>query len=88
MEPKTSIEKKNLTVSVQVLLAIIISTGTICFTVISQIYEVKESFSTALRQIETENKIQDMKLENIQIQVDRNKLIIEQMRDATRRKDE
>jgi hypothetical protein len=72
-----TIEQKKLTITVQVLLAIIISTVTICFTVISSVYQIKEEIAGALRNLETENKIQDLKLENLKIEVDRNRLAIE-----------
>lgn len=74
-----TIEQKKLTITVQVLLAIIISTVTICFTVISSVYQIKEEIAGALRNLETENKIQDLKLENLKIEVDRNRLAIEKV---------
>lgn len=75
--PDATLEQKKLTVTVQVLLAIIISTVTICFTVVSSVFQMKEDIAGALRQLETENKIQDLKLENLKIEVDRNRLAIE-----------
>lgn len=80
-----SIEAKKLTISVQVLIAVILSTVTICFTVISSVYAIKEDIAGAIIQIKTENQMQDLKIENLKIEVDRNKLAIEKMKEEYRR---
>lgn len=80
-----SIEAKKLTISVQVLIAVIISTVTICFTVISSVYAIKEDIAGAMIQLKTENQMQDLKIENLKIEVDRNKLAIEKLKDDYRR---
>lgn len=79
--PDTTIENKKMTITVQVMLAIIASTITIVFTVLSSVYELKGEMTGSIKNIENENKIQDLKYENLRIEVERTKLSLEKLKD-------
>lgn len=88
-----SVENKKFTISLQYFFAIIFSTVTICVTVITTVFSTKDSIIEEIRKVEletkqlkTENKIQDLKLENLNISVERNRLAIEKLIDDLDRK--
>lgn len=79
-----SIEDKHLTVSVKLLIAIIVSTVSIVATVFIGFRDLESKFYDSVRNVENENKIQDLKFENLKLEVERNKITLERMREEIR----
>ena len=72
---EVSIEQKKVTVTLQVLIAIVTSTIVICITVITTINDLKSGVNDKINKIESrqesDNKIRDLKFEHLKLEVDR-----------------
>lgn len=79
-----SLEDKHLTVSVKLLIAIIVSTVSIVATVFIGFRDLEAKFYDSVKNVENENKIQDLKFENLKLEVERNKITLERMREEIR----
>lgn len=79
-----SLEDKSLTVSVKLLIAIIVSTVSIVVTIFMGFRDIEQKIYDSVKNIENENKIQDLRIENLKLELDRNQITLERMREEIR----
>ena len=88
-----TIDQKPITVNTKIIIAIVTATAisvtsflNMQFQIKSDLNEIKSELRTSIKSLENENEIQDLKLQNIIYQVEKNKLEIEKLKDEGREK--
>lgn len=74
-----------MTVTVKMLIAIVVSTATICSTVLMSFNDLKSELKDNIRSVENDNRIRDLKFENLKLEVERTQIGLERFKEEYRR---
>lgn len=80
----TTIEEQPIKITTKLFIAILISTATTVGSVVATYFNNKAELYEAIRNMDTQNKIQELKFENLKLEVERNRMSLERMRDEIR----